>query len=92
MQPSWIKEAVAYAPEPTAAAKAAVTPDRSAELADQLAAHAAARSRRSGRPWTALKRRPATAPPGTEGGAGRAGPGQGARRDALRESRAEGGG
>ena len=32
IQPSWITEAVAYAPEPTAAAKAAPAPDRSAEI------------------------------------------------------------
>ena len=38
IQPSWIKEAVAYAPEAKAAAKAAATPDRSAEIMRQLAA------------------------------------------------------
>ena len=38
MQPSWIKEAVAYAPEDQAATKAAATPDRSAEIMRQLAA------------------------------------------------------
>ena len=39
IQPSWIKEAVAYAPEDRSAAKSApVPPDREAELRKQLAA------------------------------------------------------
>ena len=38
VQPSWIKEAVAYAPEATATKAAAVAPDRSAEIMRQLAA------------------------------------------------------
>ena len=62
IQPSWIKEAVAYAPEPTAAAKAAPAPDRSAEILTQLAAIQADMQKQRDE-LAALKRRPVTAPP-----------------------------
>ena len=62
IQPSWIKEAVAYTPEAQAAAKAAATPDRTAEIMRQLAAmQQEMQAQRE--ELEALKKRPVVAPP-----------------------------
>ena len=62
IQPSWIKEAVAYTPEPQAAAKAAATPDRTAEIMRQLAAmQQEMQAQREA--LEALKKRPVVGPP-----------------------------
>ena len=62
IQPSWIKEAVAYAPEDKAPKVAAAPPDRSAEIMRQLAAmQQEMQSQREA--LEALKKRPAASPP-----------------------------
>ena len=60
-QPSWIKEAVAYAPEATATTKAVASPDRSADIMRQLATmQQEMQAQREA--LEALKKRPAVAP------------------------------
>ena len=66
IQPSWIKEAVAYAPEDKATKAAAAPPDRSAEIMRQLAAmQQDMQSQREA--LEALKKRPVTPAPAAEG-------------------------
>ena len=63
IQPPWIKDAMAYAPEPAAAAKAAGPTERETVLADQLTALQAGSHGRSGRPWRPSSGRPPQRPP-----------------------------
>ena len=91
IQPPWIKEAVAYAPEPAAAAKAAVPTERETVLADQLTALQAGSQDAAGGPGGAQAAARHTAHPGTEGGARRCGTGEGVRVDAPYLARPEGG-
>ena len=90
VQPSWIKEAVAYAPEDTAATKAAATPDRSAEIMRQLAAmQQEMQAQREA--LEALKKRPAPGHASARATARAARPcPEAARLDAVRQSRPQG--
>ena len=91
IQPPWIKEAVAYAPEPAAAAKAAGPTERETVLADQLTAlQEEVKTQRA--VLAALKRPTATAPtPAPKAAPTAAAPGEGVRLDAPYLARPEGG-
>ena len=91
IQPPWIKDAMAYAPEPAAAAKAPVAHRHYPLLAEQLTALQEEFTDTAGGPG-GPKRPPAPPrPPGAESGTGRAGPGEGVRVDAPYLARPEGG-
>ena len=82
---------MAYAPEPAAAAKAAVPTERETVLADQLTALQEEVTDAAGGPGGPQAAAHRHAHTGTEGGTHRCGPGEGVRVDAPYLARPEGG-